>query len=217
VTATARIVLASASPRRLAILRRIGLDPEVRPAHIDESHDPRESATECVRRLARAKAQRVADDMAAELREQPSSHVPVMVVGGDTIVATNREILGKPSSKEKAVEMLTKLSGQWHTVFTGIATILVDGGACGRMVSTVVATKVQFHVLSRDMIHAYVATGEPLDKAGAYGVQRFGSVLIEKIEGDFFAVMGLSVASLVHMWDWMGWSYRFGELTRDEP
>lgn len=193
------LVLASASPRRRELLERLGLRFDVDAADVDEAVLPGEAPDEHVRRLALAKARVVA-----------VRHPGSLVVGGDTVVVLGGEILGKPSGPQEAADMLSRLQGREHRVETGVA-VVAPGGA---EAADVVSVPVRFRSLHRSTIEAYVATGEPLDKAGAYGIQGFGSALVRGITGDYFAVMGLPVARLVELLEQMGYVYEFGALSR---
>lgn len=188
------IVLASQSPRRAELLGRLGLDFEVRPAHIDESYVDHEMPAAHAERLAREKATAIGNPDA-------------LTIGSDTIVVLGRDVLGKPRDEEGAVEMLLRLGGREHEVFTGIA---VAYG--GRVESALERVRVRFRPLDRRACQEYVATGEPMDKAGAYGIQGFGSALVEGITGDYFAVMGLPVAAMLGLIERFGWRYAFGRL-----
>ncbi len=191
-----RVILASQSPRRRELLSLIGITHEVQPANIDETPLPRELATSHSERLAREKASLVA-------AREPGA----LVIGADTVVVVGDTILGKPGDDDDAREMLRRLSGRTHSVFTAVAI------ACDDMVdSEVEGVSVTFRKLSAAAIDAYVATGEPTDKAGAYGIQGYGSTLIDRIEGDYFAVMGLPLRRLVALVERAGFSYQFGPL-----
>jgi septum formation protein len=130
-------------------------------------------------------------------------------VGSDTIVVIDGDVLGKPRDRAQAVEMLTRLSGRDHEVCTGIA-VAMDG--C--VESGLERVRVRFRTLDRAACEAYAATGEPMDKAGAYGIQGFGSAIVESIEGDYFAVMGLPVVRMLGLIGRFGWRYGFGRLER---
>ena len=172
------IILASASPRRRELLALAGVDFTVKVADVEELIPENASPDEVVKSLALQKAQAVA-------QMNPDS----IVIGSDTVVALGNTILGKPQDEENAVEMLTMLSGRAHTVYTGVAII------CGEKISNFCeATQVVFHTLTEKEIRDYVATKEPNDKAGAYGIQGKGCVLVEKIVGDYFNVVGLPVS-----------------------
>ena len=180
---TPSLVLASASPRRRELLAQIGLSVDVVPADIDESILPGERAVQYVGRLAQAKAAVVADKRAGRA-----------VLAADTAIAFNDEILGKPRSPAEAMAMLTVLSGKTHDVLTGAA-IVYDQTSHWQ----VVRTKVRMRTLSTQQIESYVATGEPLDKAGSYGIQGLGAVLIEGIEGSYSNVVGLPLAETAEL------------------
>jgi septum formation protein len=190
------LVLASQSPRRAELITRLGLAFQVAPADIDESYLAGEVPHVHAERLAREKAQAIA-------ALQPEA----MVVGSDTIVVVDGDVLGKPRDREEAVAMLLRLSGREHEVCTGIAVVLG-----GRVESAVERVRVRFRVLDRAACQAYVATGEPMDKAGAYGIQGYGSALVEGITGDYFAVMGLPVVRMLALLERCGWKYAFGRL-----
>ncbi|NPA32008.1 MAG: septum formation protein Maf [Aquificae bacterium] len=174
-----RVILASSSPRRVQILRNLGLKFETIPAKIEERKVEGKPVL-TARKLAREKALSV-------WRENKDA----LVIGADTLVFLGNEIIGKPKDAEEAIEILRKLSGRWHSVVTGVA--LVSPNA--RLVFHDIA-RVKFRNLSDEEIWAYVESGEPLDKAGAYGVQGFGSTLVERIHGNFYTVMGLPVVKL---------------------
>jgi septum formation protein len=194
------VVLASASPRRRELLRLIGIEADVIPADIDESVFVGETPAAHVERLARRKAEVIAG--AAE---------NAAVIGADTVVVLNDEILGKPAHAAEAARMLKMLSGKTHTVFTGVAVWYGD-----QLYSAHDQVSVTFRKLTAEDIKAYIATGEPLDKAGAYGIQGYGATIVTRIEGDYFAVMGLSVARLVSLLGMAGLTYRFGAVRAAE-
>lgn len=192
-----RVVLASGSPRRHELLNLIGIAHEVRPANIDETMRPRETPRRHAERLAREKASAVA-------KRDPD----LITIGADTIVVVNRKVLGKPRDTDDAARMLRLLSGREHMVTTAVA---VSRGK--KLRSAVEEVRVRFRRLREDEIEAYIATGEPMDKAGAYGIQGFGATIVERIEGDYFSVMGLPVVRLVGLLRDVGVRYRFGKLT----
>ena len=175
-----KIILASASPRRKELMELAGYDFEVICADIVEVVPEEAMPQEVVMSLALQKAQAVA-----------AEHKDAVVIGSDTVVALDGKILGKPHSEQEACEMLRSLSGRTHKVFTGVA--IVCGGKVKNFFDE---TDVEFYSLGDDEIKKYVATGEPTDKAGAYGIQGKGSVLVKRINGDFFSVMGLPIAKL---------------------
>jgi septum formation protein len=193
---TLRVVLASSSPRRHDLLDLIGIEHEVIPANVDESVRGRESPAMHAERLAREKAGVIAG-------REPQS----VAIGADTIVLIDGKILGKPANSVDAGSMLRLLSGRVHTVVTAVA---VARGK--KIVSGVEKVSVTFRELSDDEIDAYIATGEPMDKAGAYGIQGFGATIVERIEGDYFAVMGLPLVRLVSLLEEVGVDYRFGAV-----
>ena len=191
-----RVVLASASPRRRELLNLIGISHEVRPANIDETIRARETPRRHAERLAREKASAIA-----------TRDPDLITIGADTIVVINRKILGKPVDAAQAAHMLRHLSGRQHTVITAVA---VSRGR--KLRSAVEDVRVKFRRLRDEEIDAYVATGEPMDKAGAYGIQGFGATIVERIEGDYFAVMGLPLVRLVGLMRDVGVKYSFGKL-----
>ena len=175
------LVLASGSPRRRRMLAELGLDFTLAVADIAEVAQPGESPAGMAQRLAGEKAAVVA------LR-----HPASWVLAADTVVARAGRILGKPADPEDAAAMLAALSGQWHTVWTGFAL------RRGRdVLAEVVATEVRFAELTAPLIRAYVATGEPLDKAGAYGIQGRGGLLVKEIRGSYSNVVGLPLAEVI--------------------
>ncbi|HTD83387.1 MAG TPA: Maf family protein [Gemmatimonadaceae bacterium] len=190
-----RVVLASASPRRRQLLNLIGITHEVRPSNIDETMRPREAPRRHAERLAREKATAIA-----------SRDPDLVTIGADTVVVINRKVLGKPRDEAEAIHMLSQLNGRLHTVITAVAV------ARGRKLrSSIEEVSVKFRRLREDEIQAYVATGEPMDKAGAYGIQGYGATIVERIEGDYFAVMGLPLVRLTTLMRDLGIRYRFGE------
>jgi septum formation protein len=190
-----RVVLASASPRRRQLLDLIGIAHEVRPANIDEAMRAREAPRRHAERLAREKATTIA-----------TRDPDLVTIAADTVVVINRKVLGKPRDQAEAAHMLTQLSGREHTVITAVAV------ARGRKLrSSVEEVRVRFRRLRDEEIAAYVATGEPMDKAGAYGIQGYGATIVEGIAGDYFAVMGLPLVRLVSLLRDLGIQYRFGE------
>ena len=180
---TEKLVLASASPRRAEILRAVGWPFETLAANVDETRAPEEDAVAYVQRLARAKAEAVAGRCESGL-----------VLGADTVVVIGSEILGQPHDAEDARRMLKLLSGKWHEVLTGVA--LVRAGEGNRCVVDQESTRVRFGQMSDAEINWYIATGEPMGKAGAYAVQGSAALFIEEIQGDYFNVVGLPVRLL---------------------
>lgn len=180
-----KIILASASPRRTELLDLAGISHVVDPADVDESALPGESAADYAKRIALDKAMRTAE-----------RHSSGLVLGADTVVVVDNEILVKPSSREDAARMLRLISGREHEVITAVA--LVDART-GRSEVGVEVTEVRVRELSTLEIEEYLETGEPFDKAGAYGIQGRASVFIEGIRGCFFNVVGLPLARLDRM------------------
>ncbi len=188
------VILASASPRRRELLALVGIVHEVRPADIDESLWPGETPVGHSERLARGKAHAIA-----------AAAGDAVVIAADTIVVVDGDILGKPKDVAHATEMLQRLSGRQHTVYTAIAVARGE-----RTESAVEAVEVVFRALSDSEIAEYIATGEPMDKAGAYGIQGFGATIVERVDGDYFSVMGLGMRRLVALLERVGVTYRFG-------
>jgi septum formation protein len=181
----AKLILASASPRRAEILRTVAWPFEALPADIDESRHAGEEAVAYVERVARAKA------------EAPALQVPgSTILGADTVVVIESEILGKPRDDEDARRMLRRLRDRWHQVLTGVAVI---NGETGSSKVAHEVTEVRFAAMTEDEISWYVATGEPKDKAGAYAIQGQGARFIKEIRGDYFNIVGLPVRLLYEL------------------
>ena len=189
-----RVILASQSPRRRELLSLVGIAHEVRPADIDERYLPGE--------LPRAHAERLAREKAARVRDPEA-----VVIGSDTIVVVDGDVLGKPKDDAEATRMLRRLSGRTHTVVTAVAVAWGD-----RLESGVEEVEVTIHPLSDRDIAGYIATREPMDKAGAYGIQGFGATIVARVDGDYFAVMGLPLQRLVRLLEGLGLRYAFGPL-----
>ena len=188
------VILASQSPRRRELLGLIGVPHDVQPADIDETYRPGELPRDHAIRLAREKAQKVA---------RPDA----VVIGSDTIVVVDGDVLGKPTDDADATRMLRRLSGRAHVVITAVAvawqgTVIADAEEVG----------VTFHALTPADIAAYIATREPMDKAGAYGIQGYGATIVSRVDGDYFAVMGLPLQLLVRLLSRVGVRYAFGPL-----
>jgi septum formation protein len=178
---TRSIILASRSPRRAQLLTQIGLRFAIEESSVDETMHDHQSPEDVVQMLALEKARDVA-----------RHHSDAVVIGSDTIVVLDGVKLGKPADEEEAVQMLTRLSGRTHTVYTGFA--LVDSLSKKEYIDHE-CTAVRFRTLRDDEIRAYVAGGSPMDKAGAYGIQDdFGAVFIERIEGCYYTVVGFPLA-----------------------
>lgn len=179
------LVLASASPRRRELLTQAGYAFHVHPAHIPEDPFPDEDPKAYVTRLALEKAQAVF----AELSSNTETAASLVILGADTTVTLDDHILGKPEDAADAARMLRLLSGHTHRVITGVALVTAAGAAVAAE-----ATAVTFLELSDEEIAAYIATGEPMDKAGAYAIQGFAARWIPRVEGCYFNVVGLPIA-----------------------
>lgn len=177
-----RIILASSSPRRAALLRQIGLEFTVEPSGVGEGMDERLTPAELALSLSAAKAAGVA-----------AANPGALVIAADTLVVLEGRALGKPASPQEAGAMLRSLAGKAHTVVTGLT--IAEGGS-GKAASGTVETRVHVRPLSDGEIEAYVRSGEPLDKAGAYGIQGLGAAIVERIEGDYSNVVGLPLFAL---------------------
>lgn len=184
------LVLASSSPRRRQLLEMLGIPHLVAHADIQELRLPREAPAAYARRLARDKARAV-----------PGA----WILGADTIVVLDDQVLEKPRDQADALRMLLALQGRRHEVLTAVCLI-----ADGRTYEAQDVTAVYFRAADEAQLRAYVATGEPMDKAGGYGIQGFGAALVERIEGDFFSVMGLPVRLVLELLERAGRPYGFG-------
>jgi len=184
------LVLASGSPRRRQLLEMLGLTVDVTPPHIPEIRAPDEAPQRYVERLAREKAASVKGDL---------------VLGADTTVVIGGDVLEKPADAEDALRMLRRLQGRTHHVITAIALKTPSG-----MLGATDTTAVSFRAAGDDLLRAYVATGEPMDKAGAYGIQGYGAALVDCIQGDFFSVMGLPLRLVLELLEQAGHPYLFG-------
>ena len=177
------IILASKSPRRKQLLSMMGLEFTVQTADIDETMDPSQTPAHEVAAVSARKAEIIA-----------ALHPQDVIVSADTIVVIDGKILGKPKDEQDAARMLRLLSGRTHTVYTGLTV-----HANGKANTQVVSTGVTFRDLSNAEIAAYIETKEPMDKAGAYGIQGYGSMFVSHLDGDYFCVMGLPVCTLAWM------------------
>lgn len=176
-----RIILASQSPRRIELLGQFNIDFEIMPSKIEEKVSPTDSPKQAVMALAYEKAINIGH-----------THKDALVIASDTVVYCD-SILGKPVSDEDAYSMLKMLSGRSHSVYTGLSLVHLESN---RKVVDYEITQVHFNALSDQLIKRYVKTGEPMDKAGAYGIQGLGSILVDQIHGDYFNVMGLPLSKL---------------------
>jgi septum formation protein len=192
-----RLILASESPRRAELLARLGLAFEVAPSGIQEGGLDGESPPAHAERLSREKALKVRKEYAG-----------AMVLAGDTVVVLDGAVLGKPADAEEAVAMLLSLSGRSHTVVSGLALAFPSGA----VLSGALSTEVTFRPFHEPFARRYVETGEPMDKAGAYGIQGLGSALVESIQGDYHTVMGLALPLFLDLLREGGWQYRFGGI-----
>lgn len=175
------LILASSSPRRKELLENLQLLFEVSSSDVDESFDPKTAPKDVVMELSFRKAKAVSE-------RYPDS----FIIGSDTVVVSGGKILGKPRDEDDAFKMLKSLSGKTHSVYTGVSILAPE-----KEIKFYTKTDVVFWELSDDEIHSYISTGEPFDKAGAYGIQGYGSVLVKEINGDYFSVVGLPVSRTV--------------------
>ena len=182
-----KIVLASASPRRQELLSSVGIRFTVEPSNVDEEPIVDESPQEHVSRLASAKAREVAGRV--------NQTDEVWVLGADTIVIIDGELLGKPEGRVEALHMLKKLSGRTHKVITGYS---IYNPSKDEEIKRAVETTVKFKDLTDDEITGYVASGEPMDKAGAYAIQGLGAFMVEEIKGSYSNVVGLPICQVVN-------------------
>ena len=187
-----KIILASTSPRRIDLMKQVGLDCEVKSPDADETPYHGESPAKLVARLSREKARSVAT------KTKPSKTGNTLIIAADTIVVdpSGKKILGKPRNVSEARRMLKMLAGKTHTVLTGYCIYEIDGGVHHHTVR-VVRSRVAMRKLTPKQIASYVATGEPMDKAGSYAAQGMGMGLIEKINGSYANVVGLPVSQLL--------------------
>ena len=180
-----RIILASASPRRKELLEKIGLKFEVDASNCVEEVDPALEPDELTRRISLTKAKSVAP-----------RYKDALIIAADTIGVIGKKLLGKPHTADEARKMLAQISGKSHEVITGFTVL---DTATNKIISGTVCTKVYIKKLTTQEIDAYVQTGEPMDKAGAYGIQGLGAVIVEKIEGDYYNVVGLPLSALAEV------------------
>ena len=184
-----KLILASQSPRRAEILTTVGWEFEAIAANIDETRFPSEDALTYVTRLAQTKAETVAKQITSG----------GLVLGADTVVVIDEEILGQPRNDDDARRMLSLLSGKWHQVVTGIA-LVRKGDVSSQIRVDQETTRVLFAELSLEQIDWYISTGEPQGKAGAYAIQGKGALLIKEIQGDYFNVVGLPIRLVYEVW-----------------
>lgn len=191
-----KIILASGSPRRRDMLSSIGLEFEIDPADVDERHHQGEAPADYIMRLARAKV----IDVAAR-------HEAGLVLGADTTVVIDGEILAKPEDDKDGRRMLGLLSGRWHSVMTGVAVYDIE---MRREAYAYAETQVRFAEMSNEEIDWYISTGEHRDKAGAYGIQGRGSLFVEEIEGNYHNVVGLPMRLAYHLVGELGYTLMKG-------
>ena len=184
-----RIILGSASPRRRELLEQIGISFEVKVSDREEIYTAKEPE-EIVKELACEKANHVAEDM----KDSGEARRNLVIIGADTVVVLDGKILGKPKKEEEAFQMLTALQGRSHQVYTGVAMLYYDEEEKCRKISEAKRTEVYVHAMTETEIRRYIATGEPMDKAGSYGIQGKFAPFIDRIEGDYYNVVGLPVA-----------------------
>lgn len=192
-----QIILASQSPRRKELLEQIGLEFEICPAKGEEIIT-KTIPEEVVMELSKQKAEEVAAMVSSygESHKEITTPSDILVIGADTVVAYDGKILGKPKDEADAKAMLTMLSGNTHSVFTGVTLVLIDkSGRAGELVFYE-KTDVKMHKMSEKEIDRYIATGEPMDKAGSYGIQGKCAIYIEKIDGDYNNVVGLPITRI---------------------
>ena len=178
------VILASASPRRTELLRQIGIAHRVVPAHIDERRAAGELIEDCIRRLARSKALEVQVALSAVAGTAAAGEL--VVLGADTAVVIDDELLGKPRDRAEALAMLARLSGRWHDVLTAVALASAAGLRC-----SVSRSEVRFRALTERECAHYCDSGEPYDKAGAYAIQGLGAVFVQELRGSYSGVVGL--------------------------
>lgn len=188
----ARIILASSSERRKALLQQVGVECEVMPSQIDENAEA-DGPGDLVEVLSSAKAENIAEQLDGDF----------VVIGADTVVVKDNAVYGKPSSQEEACQMLGSLQGDRHEVYTGVTLISVAGGE-GLIDTFHVKTIVDMMPMTAEQISSYVQTGEPMDKAGAYGIQGRGAAYIRDVAGDFFNVVGLPISMVLSRLENMG-------------
>lgn len=188
-----KIVLASTSPRRAELLKQIGVEFELASGNVPERPHPDEAPADYITRLARAK-------VIAVSRERETG----LIIGADTVVVLDGQLLGKPEDEADAERMLRSLSGRWHAVMTGVALYDV---ATGQEVADFDKTLVRFARLSNQEIEWYVKTGEPMDKAGAYGIQGLGGLFVDEIAGNYYNVVGLPLPLVYRLARRLGYSF----------
>ncbi|MCX7774164.1 MAG: Maf family protein [Clostridia bacterium] len=185
-----KLVLASASPRRIELLKQIGLQFDIRPANINEDAKDYSDTGKYAMEMSRQKAMVVAEALHKEAAKE------TFVLGADTVVGIDEHLLGKPADQDDVRRMLLLLEDRWHEVTTGITLVKAD---TLETITEKEVTRVKFSTMPKGFIDRYIASGEPFDKAGSYGIQGFGGLLVERIEGDYFNIMGLPLFRLSRM------------------
>lgn len=185
-----KIILASSSPRRCALLNQIGIQFDIIPSNVDEDRFNHLKGSQLVKTLSLEKAKNIFHKLEKERN--------ILIIGCDTIVSINDKILGKPKDKKDALNMLLELNGNMHTVFTGVSVLGFYNG-CYFEETICSSSNVYFSKFSKDELLSYVNTLEPMDKAGAYGIQGKGGFLVYKIEGDFYSIMGLPLNKIYNL------------------
>lgn len=188
-----KIILASTSPRRSELLKNIGVEFELATGNVLERPHPDEAPPDYITRVARAKVMAVA-----------RQHESGLIIGADTVVVLDGQLLGKPENEQDAERMLTRLSGRWHAVMTGVALYDVSSK---REVADFDKTLVRFAQLTRKEIEWYIKTGEPMDKAGAYGIQGLGGLFVDEIAGNYYNVVGLPLPLVYRLARRLGYSF----------
>ncbi len=188
-----KIILASASERRQKLLEQVGINCEVIPSNIDEDSINGDTPGDLVEKLSAAKAENVAERLEGDF----------VIVAADTVVVKDSRVFGKPSDEKEAFEMLNSLQGNRHEVFTGVTLICVTGGE-GLIDTFHVRTIVDMMPMTPKQINAYIQSGEPMDKAGGYGIQGRGAAYIRDVAGDFFNVVGLPISTVLSRLEHMG-------------
>ena len=188
-----RIILASASPRRAELLSQIGVEFELAPSQVEERPHPDEAPPDYITRIARAKVIAVAGQQEVGL-----------IIGADTVVVLDGRLIGKPDDPAEAQSMLRQLSGRWHAVMTGVALYDLE---TRREVADYNKTLVKFAQLTDREIEWYVNTGEPMDKAGAYGIQGLGGLFVDEIAGNYYNVVGLPIPLVYRLARRLGYSF----------
>lgn len=192
ITTTKFVILASSSPRRQELIRSLSLPYRIEVSDVDETTAPGQTPEQIVEELSERKARAIYE----RYKSQPLEGGDGVIVGSDTIVVLDGEVLGKPRDEEDAFRMLKRLQGRQHEVFSGVACI---GLADGRTSVSHERTVVRMKQLSDERIRRYIATREPMDKAGSYAIQGIGATIVERIEGDYFNVVGLPMSLLSDM------------------